>query len=367
MTNQQIAERQYQNDQVHEALVTQTKHKVCRVSGKPPVIVWNRDAWVATCSEHRPTPCLWKKDDSQKERYGEMVQHAMVQRPDKMPMSVSEIKQFISPNATEAEAYVFLRFCQSQGLNPFINDAYLIKYDRSAKASIVIGIQALLKRAASNPAYSGYQCGVVVMRDGKPVELDGSLVFNDSDVLVGGWAEIRRHDWTKPTKVTVSLKEYNKRQAQWSERPATMIEKVALAQGLRRVFPQEVGALFEQQGLETEVGDAEDRKVLPLQEATTPASTPSLAEAPAPPGVPAETQRSLPEQPYIVPTSGAELLTRGVNELGYKGRAEIFAVLKVASILEIKDIPAAWAQLKAGAAIPGVRAWQEESLRVTPR
>lgn len=205
-----------------------------------------------------------------------MVNRAMVQSPDKMPMSVNEIKQFISPKATEAEAYIFLRFCQAQGLNPFINDAYLIKYDANAKASIVIGIQALLKRAESNPNYSGYQSGVVVLRDGKPVELQGSLVYSESDTLVGGWAEIRRKDWEKPTKVTVSLKEYNKRQAQWNERPATMIEKVALAQGLRRVFPQEVGALFESHELETEVAEAEDIRVLPAVE--QPQDTPPVAQ-----------------------------------------------------------------------------------------
>ena len=200
-----------------------------------------------------------------------MVNHAMAVRPEAMPMSVKEIKQFISPLATEAEAYIFLRFCQAQGLNPFVNDAYLIKYDPKAKASIVIGIQALLKRAESNPKYSGYQAGVVVLRDGEPVELQGSLVYRDSDTLIGGWAEVRRKDWDIPLKVTVSLKEYNKRQAQWNERPATMIEKVALGQGLRRVFPQEVGRLFERQELDTEVGDAEEMPKIIVE---TPQETP---------------------------------------------------------------------------------------------
>jgi len=290
MTNQQIAERQYQADVLFETLVKQTKGKVCRVSGKPPVLVMHRDAWVATCSEHRPNPCLWKRDEHTKERYGQMVNTAMVRTPERMPMSVNEIRQFISPLATEAEAYIFLRFCQAQGLNPFINDAYLIKYDAKSKASIVIGIQALLKRAASNPQYTGYQAGVVVLRNGEPVELQGSLVYKDSDVLVGGWAEISRKDWPKPTKVTVSLKEYNKRQAQWNERPATMIEKVALAQGLRRVFPQEVGVLFERQELETEIAEAEDIKVLSIEQpkarddapATAATSTPSPVAATPP-------------------------------------------------------------------------------------
>ena len=195
------------------------------------------------------------------------------------------------------------------------NDAYLIKYDANAKASIVIGIQALLKRAESNPQYSGYQSGVVVLRDGEPVELQGSLVYKDSDVLVGGWAEISRKDWPTPTKITVSLKEYNKRQAQWNERPATMIEKVALAQGLRRVFPQEVGRLFESQELETEVAEAEDIRVLPSE---LPQDTPLAAQdaTSAPAAAQPSPTEAVPAPASAVPASVAELLTRAANELG---------------------------------------------------
>src|SRR3990167_7700740 len=112
MKSQQIAERQYQADVLYGILVKQTKGKVCRVSGKPPVLVMHQDAWVATCSDHRPNPCLWKKDEHTKERYREMVNTAMARTPERMPMSVAEIKQYISPLASQTEAYIFLRFCQ---------------------------------------------------------------------------------------------------------------------------------------------------------------------------------------------------------------------------------------------------------------
>jgi|SRR3990167_5241565 len=75
---------------------------------------------------------------------------------------------------------------------------------------------------------------------------------------------------------------------------------------------------------------------------------PSVDIAPATPS-PAEATAPAPSRPEPgdVPTSGAELLTRAVNELGYKGRAEIFAVLKVASILDVLDLAAAWERLLA--------------------
>ena len=174
-----------------------------------------------------------------------------------LPATIAEIRQFIAPLATDQEAYIFLRYCQAQDLNPFAKDAYLIKYDSKAPAAIVIGIQALLKRASHNKAFKGYQSGVVVTdKAGTRQEVEGSLVDANTE-LVGGWCELYRSDWPHPLRVVVALKEYNKRQAQWIEKPATMIEKVALAQALRRAFPEEVGQLYEQ-GFQVEVVEPED-------------------------------------------------------------------------------------------------------------
>ena len=182
------------------------------------------------------------------------IEKAQKQR---LPATVAEIRQFIAPLATDQEAYIFLRYCQAQDLNPFAKDAYLIKYDAKAPAAIVIGIQALLKRAAHNKTFKGYQSGVVVTdKTGTRQEIEGSLVDANTE-LVGGWCELYRSDWPHPLKVVVALKEYNKRQAQWIEKPATMIEKVALAQALRRAFPEDIGQLYEQ-GLSVEVMDTED-------------------------------------------------------------------------------------------------------------
>lgn len=85
-------------------------------------------------------------------------------------------------------------------------------------------------------------------------------------------------------------------------------------------------------------------KDFPLDDEDSTQNQPS--EAPEPVQSQPEAQRPLADDAGAVPASGGELLTRAVNELGYKGRAEIFKVLKVASILEVKDIGAAWQALK---------------------
>ncbi len=54
-------------------------------------------------------------------------------------LTTKKIIQYICPNATEKEAYVFLRLCQAQGLNPFLREAYLIKYKPDANPTMMVG------------------------------------------------------------------------------------------------------------------------------------------------------------------------------------------------------------------------------------
>lgn len=299
-------------------LEAQTKGKVCRVSGKMPVIIWWQDSYVATCIDHNPRPCMWRKTKPVEERMWHMTERALANRPEQTALTVAEIQKFICPTATPVEAEVFIRFCVGNGLNPLINDAYLIKYQAGAKAAIVIGIQALLKRAAENPNYKGYQGGVVILRNGNPVELEGSLTLK-GDELVGAWCRISRTDWAQPLKVTVALTEYNKRQAQWNERPATMIEKVALAQALRRAFPGEIGRIYDSArvlNIDVETGDAEDMQ------------QPSQAMRPESAQQPSETTVQ-PAQPVQV-ASAPSPSTTSLDDVR-KAISEGFAVLGLAT------------------------------------
>ena len=56
----------------------------------------------------------------------------------KVELSIGVIKQYICPgtNVTDAEAYMFLTLCQFNGLNPFLRDAYCIKYGNSPATMI---------------------------------------------------------------------------------------------------------------------------------------------------------------------------------------------------------------------------------------
>ena len=228
----------------------------CIRCGSQPRVVWKggltgEKSYGLRCNctqDQGLSPVLTKPKSYIAQRRWNMVSNRLATQPSRMPLTVDEISKFISPNATEPEAEIFLRFCVALDLNPFIREAYLIKYSERDPAAIVIGIDAYLKRAANDEQYGGYQSGVVVeMDDGTLVERDGSM-FPANEELIGGWMTLYRRDWDKPLHVTVSLREYMAVKADgspnkmWRTKPGTMIEKVAITQGLRRAFPAAMAA-----------------------------------------------------------------------------------------------------------------------------
>ena len=100
-------------------------------------------------------------------------------------LSIADIKRSICPLATDQEAINFLELCKYMGLNPFVRDAYLIKYSKDADASMVVGKDAFTKRAEAHPQFSGMSAGVIVRSgDAEPVERKGSLSL-DGESIVG--------------------------------------------------------------------------------------------------------------------------------------------------------------------------------------
>ena len=160
-------------------------------------------------------------------------------------LSIAEIKKTICPKATDQEAGNFLRLCQYMGLNPFVNDAYLIKYG-DGPASMVVGKDAFTKRADAHPQFAGIESGVVIQRgDSEPTHRKGTLVLA-GEVIVGGWAKVARNDRKLDVETTVSFNEFSTGRAMWNKMPGTMIEKVAIVKSLRTAFPATFSGLYDQ-------------------------------------------------------------------------------------------------------------------------
>lgn len=179
-------------------------------------------------------------------------------------LSPNMIKKYLvsgGGNVTDGEVMMFMSLCRYQHLNPFLKEAYLIKFGSNDPATIVTGKDVFTKRADANPNYKGKKAGIVVQKeDGTVEEREGTMVL-PGEKLVGGWAKVFIKD-KEPEYQSVSFDEYAGRKkdgtlnSQWSKKPATMIRKVAVVQALREAFPDRFQGLYAQEEMAT-VNDVE--------------------------------------------------------------------------------------------------------------
>lgn len=143
---------------------------------------------------------------------------------------------------TDQEAFMFLQLCKFQHLNPYLKEAYLVKFG-SSPAQIIVSKEAFMKRANANEHFNGMTAGIVVQRGDEMMELPGALKL-PKDILIGGWAEVVRDDRTQPIKIVISMEEFNKGQSTWKTMPQNMIRKTAIVNALREAFPETLGAMY---------------------------------------------------------------------------------------------------------------------------
>ncbi len=218
---------------------------------------------------------------------------------EKVHLTPAMVKSYlVSGNAdrvTDQEIVIFINLCRFNGLNPWLREAYCIKYGNSP-ATMVVGKETFQKRADADPNYNGEQAGVIVLtEDGQLERREGCLVL-DGEKLVGGWAKVYRKDHAYPSTAEVSLSEYLGRKSdgsvngQWSGKPATMIRKVALVQALREAFPARLGAMYAAE----ERGYAEPVEA-DFREAPTAPVVPSPDTAPAAPAAQPDKMPAAPD------------------------------------------------------------------------
>lgn len=164
---------------------------------------------------------------------------------EEVKLSGNTVKQYLvrgNGKVSDQELVMFMNLCKFQKLNPFLNEAYLIKFG-SSPAQIITSKEAFMKRAENHPKYEGFEAGIIVERDGELVEIEGAVMLS-ADVLIGGWAKIYRSDRKSPVTSKISLKEFGKGQATWKDMPMNMIRKSAIVNAQREAFPESLGALY---------------------------------------------------------------------------------------------------------------------------
>ena len=257
-----------------------------------------------------------------------MTAHGEVQATPDMLRELSH-----APRATDFELYTFIQMCKAQGLNPFLREAYLIKYGDSP-ATIVTGKETFTQRAEAHPAFDGIETGVIVQRGDAVEYLTGGFHL-DSDKLVGGWARVHRKDRKIPLEKSVAFTEYTTGRSLWNSKPATMIEKVAIVQALRDAFPTDFAGLYDSSEIGVEIPEDERSPITPAR--SEPAA--GRPKTGAPQSYNADGER---EFAHV----GA-FLTAAMQDLGMP-RDRVLAVLGVEAPAGIGNLSAAWALLSEG-------------------
>ncbi|QIK70870.1 phage recombination protein Bet [Erysipelothrix sp. HDW6C] len=167
-------------------------------------------------------------------------------------LTPSIVKNFLTGGTelSDPEYKFFVELCKARQLNPFLKEAYPIKFGNQP-AQIVVGKDAILKRAIKHKNYNGREQGVIVINlKGEVEERKGTFKLPNEE-LVGGWAKVYRKDWEHPTYISVGFDEVSQKKkdgelnSNWASKGATMVEKVALVRALRETFVEDLGGMVD--------------------------------------------------------------------------------------------------------------------------
>ena len=174
---------------------------------------------------------------------------------DEVKLSNNLVKRYLvsgQGNVTDQEIMYFMKLCKARNLNPFVKDAYLIKYTDKDPATVVVAKDAIEKRAIQHPQYNGKKVGIYV---------------ENKEELVGAWCTVYRKDWDNPVTAEVNFDEYigtkkdGTPNTNWKNRPVTMITKVAKAQALREAFIEELSGMYEAEESGVNTSELDDTPV----------------------------------------------------------------------------------------------------------
>ena len=170
---------------------------------------------------------------------------------------LEEIRKIFAPTLTDTEFKIFVGMGKATGLNPFLKEMWAVKYGKDREgnelpAQIFIGRDGYRKGAHANPNYDYHQVDAVYENDTYEVtngEVRHIYNLKNRGKLIGAYCLVKLKDSSKPHYTFAELEEYSTGQSLWAEisykdnkyggkyktggKPATMIKKVAEAQGLR--------------------------------------------------------------------------------------------------------------------------------------
>jgi phage recombination protein Bet len=191
----------------------------------------------------------------------------------------------LASQLTEPEKLQFIEIAQAFKLNPFKREIHVAVYGEGEyrRLSIITGYEVYLKRAERTGKLDGWKAWV---------EGEGDAM----KALI----EIHRKDWSEPFQHEVYWREAAQKKKDgsptsfWTKQPRFQLKKVAISQGFRLCFPDELG------GMPYDASELPDVETVvpvmtgsPVPESRAAEVTPSTATKP----IIAEAQHAVPAEP----------------------------------------------------------------------
>ena len=182
----------------------------------------------------------------------------------------------LASQLTDEETDQFLEVCLAYQLDPFRKEVHCVPYGQgdNRRLSIIVGYETYLRRAERTARLDGWS----VWTEGTGEEMKAIV-------------EIRRKDWSAPFRHEVPWAEAaqftrdGNLTSFWKRMPRFQLKKVAIAQGFRLCFPEQLaGAGYDPAELPPEMSSERD-------------VTPKVSE---PEPEPSEPQPTKPAQPLVI-------------------------------------------------------------------
>lgn len=203
------------------------------------------------------------------------------------PAMQMQIKETYGKGLNEGEWKLFVGLGVATGLNPFLREIWAVKYGNNP-ASVFIGRDGYRRSAQNHPEYEYHFADAVYTNDIYKVvsgEVTHEYTLKDRGTLVGAYCIVKRKNASKPAVTYVDLKEYEQKFGVWATKPATMIKKVAEAQGLRASFQELFAGTYEESEQwqedkpKTPVADAAPEKKAAVRKAVNKATETNVVDA----------------------------------------------------------------------------------------
>ena len=161
----------------------------------------------------------------------------VAKRQEQQPAVINEAGKYLQAmglanKMNDAETNQFLEICKAYQLNPFKREIYATKYGENF--NIIVGFETYLKRAERSGKLAGWN-----------ITTQGSVKDNSLKAII----TIYRKGWEHPFVHEVYYYEYVQRTKAgdinkfWREKPVTMTKKVAMSQGFRLCFSDDLGGM----------------------------------------------------------------------------------------------------------------------------